>query len=122
VIDDDDGVREVLEDFLVSLGYVAMTAADGVEGLAVLQKRRPDAVLLDITMPGALSGVDTLRVIKKAWPELPVVMVTANAEESLARATLRDGAFDYVMKPVEFGRLREILAAALALGGKLPPD
>jgi CheY-like chemotaxis protein len=101
VIDDDDAVREVLEHFLLSLGYVVMTATNGVEGLAVLQKRRPDAV-----------------------PELPVAMVTANAEESLAKATLRDGAFDYVMKPVEVtkpldvSRLLAILDEHLAIAGR----
>jgi two-component system, NtrC family, response regulator PilR len=72
-------------------------------------------------MPGVLGGLDTLRAIKQSWPDLPVIMVTANADESLAQATLRDGAFDYVTKPVELVRLREILSAAMVLSGKEPP-
>jgi CheY-like chemotaxis protein len=121
VVDDDDNVRDVLEDFLAVLGYASLAAATGVEALAVLQRQSPDAVLLDIAMPGALGGADTLRGIKRSWPELPVVMVTANIEEAVAQATLREGAFDYVMKPVEIARLREVLAAAMALSGKVPP-
>ena len=48
-------------------------------------------------------------------------MVTANIDEALVLGTLRDGAFDYVTKPVQLGRLREVLAAALVLSGKVPP-
>ena len=122
VIDDEEAVREVLEDLLVLLGYTAVAAAqDGATGLAALLKHLPDAVLLDIAMPGALGGVETLRIIRLAWPDLPVVMVTANADEGLAKTTLQAGAFDYVMKPVHLERLREILGAAMALSGKVPP-
>jgi two-component system, NtrC family, response regulator PilR len=78
-------------------------------------------VLLDIAMPGPLGGVETLRIIRPTWPDLPVVMVTANVDEELAKTTLQAGAFDYVMKPVDIARLREILAAAMALSGKAVP-
>jgi CheY-like chemotaxis protein len=106
----------------VLLGYAAPPGArDGPTGLAALLKQPPDAVLLDIAMPGALGGVETLRIIRRAWPDLPVIMVTANVDEELAKTTLQAGAFDYVMKPVAVDRLREILAAAMALSGKEPP-
>jgi two-component system, NtrC family, response regulator PilR len=72
-------------------------------------------------MPGTLNGVDALRAIRAERPDLPVIMVTANADEDLAKATLRAGAFDYVMKPVNLSRLRELLTAAMALTGKEPP-
>jgi len=121
VIDDDDNVRAVLEDFLAVRGYVAIPATNGVAGIAAVPAHSPDAVLLDIAMPGSLDGVGALRAIKRIRPELPVIMVTANVDEALARGTLRDGAFDYVMKPVNMLRLREILAAALMLSGKVPP-
>jgi response regulator of citrate/malate metabolism len=72
-------------------------------------------------MPGVLGGVDTLRAIRRSWPDLPVVMVTANVDETIAQTTLREGALDYVMKPLILDRLREVLAAAMALSGKVPP-
>ena len=81
----------------------------------------PDAVLLDIAMPGALDGAQTLRAIKAHSPSLPVIMVTANSDLSLAQGTLRDGALDYLMKPVEIARLREVLMAAMAVSGKAAP-
>jgi CheY-like chemotaxis protein len=121
VIDDDSGVRDVLEEFLVQLGYDTIAAPDGAAGLAKLLKQPPDAVLLDIAMPGALGGLETLGVIKRAWPDVPVIMVTANVDEKIAKATLREGAVDYLMKPLDMGRLREVLATALLLSGKTPP-
>jgi len=121
IIDDDPGVRGVLEGFLEALGYASLSAGTGVAGLAALQTKPADAVLLDIAMPGVLGGVDTLRAIRRSWPDLPVVMVTANVDEAIAKTTLREGAFDYVTKPLILDRLREVLAAAMALSGKVPP-
>jgi DNA-binding NtrC family response regulator len=92
-----------------------------VAGLTALKKTPVGAVLLDIAMPCALGGLETLRAIRGSWPALPVIMVTANADEANAKTTLREGAFDYVMKPLTVERLREVVAAALALSGKVPP-
>jgi CheY-like chemotaxis protein len=122
VVDDEDGIREVLQAMLDSLGYATLGAATGVAALAVLQKKSVDAVLLDIAMRGGLDGVETLRAIKRSLPDLPVIMVTANADEEIGRATLREGAVDYVMKPLDIARLREVLAAALMLSGKEAPE
>jgi CheY-like chemotaxis protein len=122
IVDDDQGVLEVLHDLVSSLGYATVTVHTGAAGIDVVRADPPpDAVLLDIAMPGALNGVDALRAIRAQRPGLPVIMVTANADEALAKATLQAGAFDYVMKPVEMGRLRELLAAAMTLSGKEPP-
>ena len=120
VVDDDSGVRDVLTEFLIRLTYDAVSAPDGAAGLAKLLKQPPDAVLLDIAMPGALGGLETLQVIKRAWPDVPVVMVTANIDETIAKATLREGAVDYVMKPIDMARLGEILLeeAARRIAGR----
>jgi CheY-like chemotaxis protein len=75
------------------------SAATGVAGLTALKKKPADAVLLDIAMPGALGGLETLRAIRGSWPALPVIIVTANADEAIAKTTLREEAFDYVMRP-----------------------
>jgi DNA-binding NtrC family response regulator len=121
IVDDEPGVREVLEELLTELGYAPISAATGVAGLTALKKKPADAVLLDIAMPGALGGLETLRAVRGSWPDLPVIMVTANIDEAIAKATLREGAFDYVMKPLTMERLRAVLAAAVALSGKVPP-
>ena len=121
VIDDEPLVRDVLTDFLREQGYATLTAANGVAALGVIERQLPAAVLLDITMPGLLDGLQTLRVIKAVRPGLPVIMVTANADVDVAKTTLQEGAFDYVMKPFDFGRLGEVLSGALVFSGKAPP-
>jgi DNA-binding NtrC family response regulator len=122
LIDDDPEVLDVLVDCVRNIGYATVTAETGAAGLAAVRADpQPDAVLLDIAMPGTLNGVQTLQAIKARHPDLPVIMVTANVDTDVAQTTLRDGAFDYVMKPVEISRLREVLAAAMALSGKAPP-
>jgi len=123
LIDDDPEVLDVLQECVQSIGYATVTARTGVAGLAAVRADPPpDAVLLDIAMPGALDGVKTLQAIKAHHSDLPVIMVTANADEALAKTTLQVGAFDYAMKPVDLARLRELLAAAMALSGKVPPE
>ncbi|TMQ23852.1 MAG: response regulator [Candidatus Rokuibacteriota bacterium] len=122
LIDDERDVLDVLQECVESIGYATVTARNGVAGLAAARAEPPpDAVLLDIAMPGALDGAQTLRAIKAHSPSLPVIMVTANSDLSLAQGTLRDGALDYLMKPVEIARLREVLMAAMAVSGKAAP-
>jgi CheY-like chemotaxis protein len=121
LVDDDEAVLATLTDLVLSLGYETRTATTGVAALAAVRTHPPDAVLLDIAMPGVMDGIKTLQVIKAQWPELPVIMVTANLDVSIGQKTLQDGAFDYVMKPVDIAQLRQILAAAMALTGALPP-
>jgi DNA-binding NtrC family response regulator len=121
LIDDEEEVLDVLTDMLARFGYVSTRAQNGHAGLAALGAEAVDIVLLDIAMPGALDGVATLRAIKASHPDLPVIMVTANVDIDVAKATLRDGAFDYVSKPFELTRLRDLLGSALLISGKLPP-
>jgi two-component system, NtrC family, response regulator AtoC len=122
LVDDEAAVLSVLGDLVTHLGYAPVTAASGVAALEILKTAVPDAVLLDIAMPGALDGVQTLYAIKAAHPDLPVIMVTANADREVAVATLAAGAFDYVMKPVDLQRLRGVLGAAIVMSGKVPPE
>ena len=122
LIDDEPEVLHVLEECVGIMGYRTVTAKTGAAGLLVVRADPPpDAVLLDIAMPGTLDGVQTLRAIKAHHPGLPVIMVTANADLETAQATLREGACDYVMKPVQMTHLRNVLAAAMALAGKVAP-
>ena len=107
VIDDDETQRELTSRFLRREGYAARTAADGPSGLAVARRLKPHAILLDVTMPG-MDGWSVLSALK-ADPELctiPVVMVTFHSERALAASL---GAADYVMKPVDWNRLRHVM-------------
>ena len=78
----------------------------------LLSVASPDVVLLDIAMP-RVDGVTVLRRIRMDHREIPVVMLTGNTDVSLARDTLKHGAFDYVTKPMDFSTLVTVIEAAV---------
>src|SRR4051812_48079007 len=128
VADDSRLMRRILSDALARQGFdVVATAADGDEALAACNEHRPDALTLDLHMPG-LDGLGVLRALRagKATP-VPVVVVSAFSPAHGARAVdaLAEGAFDLVAKP-SMGESMEVFTAELARkvndaaeGGKL---
>ena len=120
VVDDEAPVREVLTEYFTTEGYAVEGAGSGAEALTVVRGGRADLVLLDVRMPG-LDGVQVLRKIRELNEDVPVIMVTANEDVSLAKETLKLGAFDYVAKPFDFDYLDRAVAAGLArVGDKAP--
>jgi two-component system, response regulator, stage 0 sporulation protein F len=113
VVDDEAPVREVLTEYFATEGYAVEAATSGLEALTAVSGGRADLVLLDVRMPG-LDGVQVLRRIRELTDSVPVIMVTANEDVSLARETLMLGAFDYVAKPFDFDYLDRAVAAGLA--------
>jgi CheY-like chemotaxis protein/two-component sensor histidine kinase len=106
-IDDDPHARELVVRFLTKEGFAVRTAADGLSGLEMARLLRPDVILLDVTMP-KMDGWTVLTELK-ADPELagiPVVMITILDEHSLGYAL---GASDYLLKPVEWNRLKSVM-------------
>ncbi|OGK82235.1 MAG: hypothetical protein A2050_11845 [Candidatus Rokubacteria bacterium GWA2_73_35] len=120
IVDDEEPVREVLGEYFATQGYAVETAGSGTDALAVVERERPDLVLLDVRMPG-LDGVETLRRIRTLDGAVVVIMVTANEDVALARETLKIGAFDYVAKPFDFSYLDRAVAAAFLQAGGLAP-
>jgi len=104
VVDDEEPVRDVPCEYFESQGFGVEAAPDGEAALAALGRLRPDLVLLDVRMPG-IDGVEVLRRIRRADPDVPVIMVTANEDVALAKEMLKLGAFDYVAKPFDFSYL-----------------
>lgn len=113
VVDDEAPVREVLTEYFSTEGYTVEAAGNGAEALTVVRGGRADLVLLDVRMPG-LDGVQVLRRIRELDDRVPVIMVTANEDVTLAKETLKLGAFDYVAKPFDFDYLDRAVAAGLA--------
>jgi CheY-like chemotaxis protein len=110
VIDDDWAVVQLTAMWVHAAGHRAMTAPDGASGLAAAAALRPDAILLDIRMPD-MDGFEVIRKLK-ASPELrpiPVIFLSANAQEAARREALASGARFFLSKPYE----RKDLAAAL---------
>lgn len=98
VVDDDQDLRENLDEILTSAGFAVTLASDGEEALERLAHHRFDLVLLDLVMPG-LGGLETLRRIREKLPRLPVIMFSAFASVENAVEAMRQGAQDYVTKP-----------------------
>jgi DNA-binding response OmpR family regulator len=112
LVDDDPGVLDLLHEYFAGQGYDVELASSGEAALSAVRAKRPDLVLLDIRMPG-IDGVEVLRRLRREDGTLPVVMVTANEDVTLARETLNVGAFDYVAKPFDFTHLEQVVTAGL---------
>ena len=117
IVDDEPILADILSEHLADRGYETEAAVRGEEAVSIVAQRSPDVVLLDITMPG-IDGVTVLKRIQELDLAVPVIMVTGNGDEAIARETLRLGAFDYITKPVGFDRLDEVLSTAIAMRGQ----
>jgi len=100
VVDDEDALRSVLSNELISAGYEVATAADGDEAVSKVQNKKFDLVLLDIKMPG-MDGFDVLKFIKKTFPAMKVIMLTGFADLKNAIESKKHGAEDFVSKPYD---------------------
>ncbi len=101
VVDDDPSSRESLVDVLTEEGYQVSEAADGTEGLAAMEAGDYDLIVTDLRMPG-MDGLTLLREIRTRAPQALVVMVTAHASVESAVEALRQGAHDYMLKPLVY--------------------
>jgi DNA-binding NtrC family response regulator len=113
VVDDEEVMRDVLESLLSSEGYRVDLARTGEEGLARLNERTYDAVLLDVSMPG-IGGLRTLEEILKLDSEAAVLMITAYATFDTAIAAWQLGAFNCIRKPFDNQQILKTVAAAIA--------
>lgn len=104
IVDDEAGIREILSRKLSSAGFDCRTADNGSDALKTINSWCPDIVLLDVNMPGK-SGAAVLKEIGEQHPDTAVIMVTAIAEVQVVISLLKDGAYDYVIKPIELNTL-----------------
>lgn len=112
VVDDEAKLLEVLSVALENMGYTPVAAGTVEEALDVLQKREIHMVLTDLRLPG-LSGRDLLEKVKALDPGLPVVIMTAYAALKDAVEIIKEGAFDYLVKPFDLNALEATVASAL---------
>ena len=110
VVDDEEAMRAVLEIRLAEWGYDVRLAGDGLEAEEQVQAYDPDIVISDVVMP-EISGLDLLRSLKADRPERPVVLVTAQGSIDLAVEAMKQGAQDFVTKPLDYAKLKSILEA-----------
>lgn len=113
VVDDDAGVRDALALLLEAGGFAARLHASGEAFLAALPEAAQGCVLLDQSMPG-LSGLEVIARLRADRRTLPVIMITAHGEVSLAIDAMKAGAFDFVEKPWEAATLFSAIRRAIA--------
>ena len=112
VVDDDQAHRGMLRTMLRSWGYAVSEAADGDEALNLVRERAFDAVLTDVRM-ARMDGIHTLKSVLEYNPALPVVLMTAYSSVETAVEALRLGAYDYLVKHLDFEILRHTLRQAI---------
>lgn len=113
VVDDAAFMRMRCSKLLTENGYEVVEAENGLDAIAKYKENKPDAVLLDITMP-EMDGLTALKEIRKIDPEAKVAMVTAMGQQSMIMDAIKSGAKDFVVKPFQPDR---VLAAVKKLIG-----
>jgi len=129
IVDDDPGQRSLLDSFLRSQGFRTILAENGEQALEKLREQQVEMMISDVRMPG-MSGLETLRRARQENAVIPVLLVTAYADIREAVGAMRDGAVNYMAKPIDLDELLRIVQQAtgmrqeaikFALGRELPP-
>jgi CheY-like chemotaxis protein len=107
VVDDELLVRDLLRDFLTTVGDEVATAASGAEALEVVPTFRPDVILVDMVMPG-MSGEAVLHALRRAGHTMPVILISGQI------VTPPEGFFAFLRKPFDLRKLAEVVTAAVA--------
>src|SRR6266567_1100839 len=113
VVDDEEPIREIISSMLNAAGYKTRQAASGMEALAVLNSTGEFELMLSDLMMAELDGIALLERSKEKYPDMPVIMVTAVHDISVALAAIRNGAYDYLLKPFEREQLLAMVRRAL---------
>jgi putative nucleotidyltransferase with HDIG domain len=113
VVDDEEAIREIVASMLAAAGYACKQAASGLEALALLKSGEEFELMLSDLMMAELDGIGLLERTKEKYPDMPVVMVTAVHDISVALDAIRNGAYDYLLKPFEREQLLATVSRAL---------
>ncbi|HEY5043946.1 MAG TPA: sigma-54 dependent transcriptional regulator [Verrucomicrobiae bacterium] len=119
IVDDDPGQRSLLDSFLRGQGFETVLADSGEHALEKLRTGHFDLMISDVRMPG-LSGLETLRRVRPQFPALPVLLVTAYADIRDAVEAMRDGALNYLAKPIDLDELLDTVRQATGLTPSAP--
>jgi two-component system response regulator PilR (NtrC family) len=123
IIDDEPDIRELLEITLLRMGLDTVTAGNVQSALNQIEAHKPNLCLTDMKLPDG-NGIDIVRYLQKNYPHIPVAVITAFGSMDTAVEALKAGAYDFVSKPVDLPKLRELIQTALKLSasqGKTTP-
>ncbi|HLH32667.1 MAG TPA: response regulator [Terriglobia bacterium] len=114
VCDDEEELRTLLSEFLKTRGYAVGMAANGREAVEYIRNHPETKIaLLDVSMP-VMGGMEALSQIMQSDPHPHVLMMTAVADREIARQAMKTGAFDYILKPFDFGAIESSITACLS--------
>ena len=119
LVDDEANIRKMVGALLQSEGFETAEAPNGAAALATVEREAPDAVLLDLMMPGGPDGLETLEQLKRVAPDIPVVMMSGRASLTDAVRATKLGAFQFLEKPLTPEGVLTTLRAALELARTL---
>ena len=114
VIDDDRSVVHFIRAACKELGIAIHAAEDGEEGLEMLKRHQPDAVLLDVMLPG-MTGLELFQKIRRLDERIPVIVITAGGESDAAIEAMTLGALDFLLKPLDIERVRHLVKQSLEI-------
>ena len=115
VVDDEEAVRDSLEELLSTEGYECRSAENGLEALKHLESYTPDVMILDFNMP-LMNGLELVKHIDSGngTPKFSIVMVSGDISEKEAKSSVRHGVSKIIKKPIQFDQLRDFLASRMA--------
>src|SRR5882762_11152603 len=119
IVDDDPGQRSLLDSFLKGQGFETVPVPSGERALDVLRAQDFSMMISDVRMPG-LSGLETLRRARREHATLPVLLVTAYADIRDAVGAMRDGALNYLAKPIDLDELLATVRQATGISQATP--
>jgi DNA-binding NtrC family response regulator len=119
IVDDDAGQRSLLDSFLSSQGFDTVPVSSGERALEVLRQQKINMMISDVRMPG-LTGLETLRLARKEHGSFPILLVTAFADVRDAVGAMRDGAVNYLSKPIDLDELLASVRQATGLSHHAP--
>jgi DNA-binding NtrC family response regulator len=114
IIDDDRSTLHLIRHAFRDTGLTVETAKNATEGLEIIAEQHPDLVLLDVMLPD-ISGLEAFQNIKRLDPRLPVIFITAGGSSDTAIEAVKVGAYDYLLKPLDMARVRELVQQALEM-------
>jgi nitrogen regulation protein NR(I) len=115
VIDDESSILHAFRRAFADPEDTLETASDGSEGLELVARRRPDVVVLDLNLPD-MSGMEVFRRIRALDARIPVIFITGQGTTETAIEAMKQGAFDYLLKPLDVARVRELVERAVEIG------
>ena len=114
IVDDEADIRELVAGILEDEGHATRLARDSDEALQAIEERRPNLVILDIWLQGSrLDGLEVLSIVRRTYPELPVVIISGHGNIETAVTAIKRGAYDYIEKPFKADRLLLVVMRAL---------